>query len=156
MAHRSAIQQFFGLPRTSPVGTTLDEARDMPLSLRAEMPALHHVDRMCQSPHGLRLSHRLCGLPHSRMGRYAHDYALLVSHVPNCGGLATSLYQRRPLHIRTTVPGVKGKRRTPQCALQQETAAAISDDLAGRVHIYTDSSVLSDGSAAAACILPQL
>ncbi|KAL3177763.1 hypothetical protein MRX96_038901 [Rhipicephalus microplus] len=60
------------------------------------------------------------------------------------------------LEITTTVPSIRSKRNTPQCALHQETAAMIEERLADRVLLYTDGSVTADGSVAAACFAPFL
>lgn len=48
------------------------------------------------------------------------------------------------------------KRTTPACALWQETAATLDDRLAEHLRLFTDGSVLSDSSAAAACVVPSL
>ncbi|KAL1475673.1 hypothetical protein MTO96_037115 [Rhipicephalus appendiculatus] len=44
----------------------------------------------------------------------------------------------------------------PACVLRQETAATLDDHLAGRLLLLTDGSVLKDGWAAAACVVPSL
>ncbi|KAH8026289.1 hypothetical protein HPB51_019121 [Rhipicephalus microplus] len=43
-----------------------------------------------------------------------------------------------------------------QCVLQQETAAVIKQRLSGCLLIFTDGSVVADGAAAAACVIPAL
>ncbi|XP_037564632.1 uncharacterized protein LOC119444281 [Dermacentor silvarum] len=88
----------------------------------------------------------------------------------NCSSFMTALWstplpplqppnKRVPLRVCLYLPGVRSKRRTPHCAVVQEAAARIQDDLVGRAHLYTDGSVRQDGSAAAAaaaCVVPQL
>ncbi|XP_037515372.1 uncharacterized protein LOC119391795 [Rhipicephalus sanguineus] len=156
VVHRGAVRRIFALPRTSPVGPTLAETNQLPLSLRAKAGALRHVHRMHQTQQGQQLAIRLLSRPNSGMGRHALEYAALVPEMPHCGWLPIPPHRDRGLEISTTVPGVRCKRRTPQCALQQETAAVIDGQLSGRVLLYTDGSVTTEGSAAAACIAPTL
>ncbi|KAH8019370.1 hypothetical protein HPB51_019327 [Rhipicephalus microplus] len=68
-AHRVAIRQVFSLPRSSQIGPTLAEAGDMPLSLRADLRALNHIERMKRSRHGQQL---VSGSPHFRTHGWGH------------------------------------------------------------------------------------
>ncbi|XP_072145534.1 uncharacterized protein [Dermacentor andersoni] len=154
--HRAVVRQFLCLPRSSQSGATLAEAGETPISLRAEGRALNHVERLHRSRHGQQLISRLHSLPSSGMGRRVTEFANLVRGGATCAWLAPPPHRERRLLIRTTVPGVRGKRNTPLCALQQETAAAINEQLAGRVLVFTDGSVLRDGAAAAACVTPDI
>ncbi|KAH7935085.1 hypothetical protein HPB52_003689 [Rhipicephalus sanguineus] len=129
VVHRGAVRRIFALPRTSPVGPTLAETNQLPLSLRAKAGALRHVHRMHQTQQGQQLAIRLLSRPNSGMGRHALEYAALVPEMPHCGWLPIPPHRDRGLEISTTVPGVRCKRRTPQCALQQETAAVIDGQL---------------------------
>ncbi|KAH8009239.1 hypothetical protein HPB51_013428 [Rhipicephalus microplus] len=90
------------------------------------------------------------------MGRRALGYAALVPHPPSCGLILIPPHQDRGLEIKTTIPGVRSKKHTPQSDLHQETVATTEERLAGRVLLYTDGSVTADGSAAATCFAPSL
>ncbi|XP_049522641.1 uncharacterized protein LOC125945107 [Dermacentor silvarum] len=96
------------------------------------MRALNTIERLHRSPHGHRLVDRFFSLPNSCMGRRVAEFAGLVNSGPSW------------------------KRNTAACALRQETAAVIEEQLAGRVLVYTDGSVLRDGAASAACFAPEL
>ncbi|XP_075534470.1 uncharacterized protein LOC142568352 [Dermacentor variabilis] len=154
--HRAVVRQFLCLPRSSQCGATLAEAGETPISLRAEGRALNHVERLHRSRHGQQLIDRLHSLPSSGMGRRVAEFSNLVRGGATSAWLAPPPHRERRLLIRTTVPGIRGKRNTPICALQQETAAAINEQLAGRVLVFTDGSVLRDGAAAAACVAPSI
>uniref|UniRef100_L7LYN9 Putative tick transposon n=1 Tax=Rhipicephalus pulchellus TaxID=72859 RepID=L7LYN9_RHIPC len=154
--HRTAIRQFLSLPRSTPIGPTLAEAGDMPLSLRADVRALNHIERMQRSRHGQRLIFRLHSLTSSRMGQCAAAFSALVPSTPDVNIHSAPPSRHRPLTICAHIPGVRSKRSTPVCALRQETAATLDDRLSGRLHLFTDGSVLRDGSAAAACVIPSL
>lgn len=65
-------------------------------------------------------------------------------------------HRHRPPVIHTTIPGIRSKRNTPTCAILQEVAATFDERLSGRVKVFTDGSVLKNGSAAAACTIPEL
>ncbi|XP_075556524.1 uncharacterized protein LOC142588571 [Dermacentor variabilis] len=154
--HRAVVRQFLCLPRSSQCGATLAEAGETPISLRAEGRALNDVERLHRSRHGQQLIDRLHSLPSSGMGRRVAEFSNLVRGGATSAWLAPPPHRERRLLIRTTIPGVRGKRNTPICALQQETAAAINEQLAGRVLVFTDGSVLRDGGAAAACVSPSI
>ncbi|XP_037290898.1 uncharacterized protein LOC119186339 [Rhipicephalus microplus] len=154
-AHRIAIRQFFSLPRSSQIGPTLAEAGDMPLSLRADLRALNHIERMKCSRHGQQLVFWLSSLPYSRMGQCAAAFYALIPSSPDVNDYSAPPCHHRPLKIRTQLPGVASKRTTPVCALRHETAATF-DELSGRLLVFTDGSVLNDGCAAAACVVPSL
>ncbi|KAH7971849.1 hypothetical protein HPB52_003472 [Rhipicephalus sanguineus] len=144
-------RRIFALPRTSRVGPTLAETNQLPLSLRAKAGALRHIHRMHQTLQGQHGHQATLSpqLPH------ALEYAALVPEMPHCDWLPIPPHRDRGLAISTIVPGVRCKKRTPQCALQ-ETAAVIDEHLSGRVLVYTDGSVTAEGSAAAACVAPTL
>ncbi|XP_037508695.1 uncharacterized protein LOC119385296 [Rhipicephalus sanguineus] len=63
---------------------------------------------------------------------------------------------REPLRVSLELHGGRSKRVTPRCAIAQEAATRMHEDLAGRTHVFTDGSVLQDHSAAAACVAPEL
>ncbi|KAH7935675.1 hypothetical protein HPB52_011893 [Rhipicephalus sanguineus] len=81
--HRAAIRQYYGLPRTSPSGPMLAEAGDVPRSLRADVRALNHVERMQRTRHGQLLVSPLHSLEHSRMGQIAATFRALVPNTPD-------------------------------------------------------------------------
>ncbi|KAH8040058.1 hypothetical protein HPB51_009314 [Rhipicephalus microplus] len=64
-------------------------------------------------------------------------------------------HRRVPLRVNLHLPGVRSKRHTPLSAVTQEVAAKMYGDLAGRTQVFTDGFVPRDGSAVAACIVPQ-
>ncbi|KAH7976271.1 hypothetical protein HPB52_010440 [Rhipicephalus sanguineus] len=105
VVHRGAVRRIFALPRTSPVGPTLAETNQLPLSLRAKAGALRHVHRMHQTQQGQQLAIRLLSRPNSGMGRHALEYAALVPEMPHCGWLPIPPHRDRGLEISTTVPG---------------------------------------------------
>ncbi|KAH7963756.1 hypothetical protein HPB52_022720 [Rhipicephalus sanguineus] len=154
--HRRVIRRIFALPRASKVGPTLAETSQLPTSLRAKAGALRHIHRMHQMRQGQQMAIRLLSRPNCGMGRCALEYAALVPELPHCDWLPIPPHRERGLTIATTVSGVRSKKRTPRCALQQETAAVIAEHLSGRVLVYTDGSVTAEGSAAAACVVPSL
>ncbi|KAH7964994.1 hypothetical protein HPB49_002759 [Dermacentor silvarum] len=84
MQQRQVIRQLYGLPRNSPIGPTLAEAKDFPLSVRAQWRALNHVERLQRTRQGQYLVLRLHSLPHSCMGRRAAEFHTLVP-TPYCG-----------------------------------------------------------------------
>ncbi|XP_037560898.2 uncharacterized protein LOC119440022 [Dermacentor silvarum] len=115
--HRAVVRQLLCLPHTSPVGATLAEAGETPISLRAVGRALGHVERLHRSSHGQQLIDRLIGFG--------------PCPTPAWGAASSSSPAlRRP--------------------------AVIEEQLAGRVLVYTDGSVLRDGAASAACVAPEL
>ncbi|XP_072143100.1 uncharacterized protein [Dermacentor andersoni] len=153
MAHRTAVRELYGLPRSSQVGATLAEVGNWPPSLRARKQALHHIERLQRSPQGQRLVCRLHSLPNSGMGKCATEFSKLIGSSPQF----ISLPYYSSLHdVNIVVPGVASKRRTSVCAMRQETASLLHERLAGRLLIYTDGSVTPDGSGAAACTAPDI
>ncbi|KAL3210401.1 hypothetical protein MRX96_052191 [Rhipicephalus microplus] len=70
--------------------------------------------------------------------------------------LAIPPYRHTPLVITKTIGGIKAKARTPLAAMQQECSALLHEQLNGRLLVYVDGSVLRDGSAAAACVVPSV
>ncbi|KAL3182554.1 hypothetical protein MRX96_007228 [Rhipicephalus microplus] len=54
--HRGVVHRLYGLPRSSPIGPTLEEAGETSLSLRARRRALRHIHRMCRMLKGRRLA----------------------------------------------------------------------------------------------------
>ncbi|XP_075556532.1 uncharacterized protein LOC142588579 [Dermacentor variabilis] len=154
--HRTAIRQMYALPRFSQVGATLAEAGNWPPSLRARKQALHHVERLQRSPQGQRLVCRLHTLEGSGMGQHANDFSTRIASLPQLLPLPPSPHASPLLDVSTSVPGATSKRRTALCAMQQETAALLHDHLRDRLLVFTDGSVSSDGSAAAACTAPDI
>ncbi|KAH7936755.1 hypothetical protein HPB49_003731 [Dermacentor silvarum] len=83
MDHRAVVRQLLCLPHTSPVGATLAEAGETPISLRAVGRALGHVERLHRSSHGQQLIDRFRSLPNSGMGRRVVEFASLVGAGPS-------------------------------------------------------------------------
>ncbi|XP_075550332.1 uncharacterized protein LOC142583730 [Dermacentor variabilis] len=59
----------------------------------------------------------------------------------------------KPPEVHLSLNGAS-KRRTPAAALQHAATGKLLEELYGRLLVYTDGSVLSNGSAAAACTIP--
>lgn len=152
--HRNAVREIYGLPPGSQVGPTLAEAGEMPLSLRSTQRTLNHVLRLKNSRQGRLLVEQLYSRPHSEMGKRAHELLTIVHDAPDFGWTATPPHRHTPLAISKTLPGVRTKARTPLAAMRQECTELVSDQLSGRLVVYVDGSVLDDGSAAAACVVP--
>ncbi|XP_037501543.1 uncharacterized protein LOC119375437 [Rhipicephalus sanguineus] len=154
--HREAVRDYSGLPHTSQVGPTLAEAGETPISLRVTKLALNHVLRLKSTTQGQILLSRLHALPHSSMGQRVRELLSVVPDAPYLSLPAIPPYRHTPLVISKTLGSIKAKARTPLAAMQQECAALLHDQLAGRLLVYVDGSVLPDGSAAAAYVAPSL
>lgn len=154
--HRNAVREYYALPHNSQVGPTLAEAGETPISLRITKTALNHVWRLNNTAQGGRLVDRLHSLPHSSLGQRVREYMSIVPDTPYRSWPAIPSYRHTPLVIHKTLAGIKAKARTPLAAMQQECSALLHDQLAGRLLVYVDGSVLPDGSAAAACVAPSV
>ncbi|XP_037518358.1 uncharacterized protein LOC119395143 [Rhipicephalus sanguineus] len=120
------------------------------------MRALCHMERLHRAPDAGPLLTRLRAVPNSRVGRILDFYDSLVVEEPTPPAHWPAPHCREPLRVSLELPGVRSKRNTPRCAIAQEAAARMHEDLAGRTHVFTDGSVLQDHSAAAACVAPEL
>lgn len=154
--HRNAVREYYGLPQTSQVGPTLAEAGETPISLRVTQRTLNHVLRLKTTRQGQLLVNRLYALPHSSMGQRASELLTVVPDMQYPSWLAIPPYRHTPLVITKTIGGIKAKARTPLAAMQQECSALLHEQLNGRLLVYVDGSVLRDGSAAAACVVPSV
>lgn len=126
----------------------------MPLSLHSDWRALNHIEHMHRSRHGRQLVLRLHDLQHSRMGWCATRFCALVPCILKVSYLGAPPCCYRPVMIRTSIRSVRSKSVIPECTLRQETAATLKDMLTGCLRVFTDGSVLVDGSAATACVVP--
>ncbi|XP_075721849.1 uncharacterized protein LOC142765160 [Rhipicephalus microplus] len=149
--HRRAVRAILGLPRYSPVAATLAEAGEWPLSLHMLQRALGHVDRLHRAADGRTLLERLRSQPRSRMGGLCALYHQMVPDPPV--PVAPPPPHHQPPEVHLHLDGVT-KRRTPAAALQQAAVSKLEQQLAGRLQVFTDGSVMPDGSAAAACVIP--
>ncbi|XP_075530078.1 uncharacterized protein LOC142563410 [Dermacentor variabilis] len=154
--HRRVLRMCHGLPRASRVAETLAETGARPPSLTADLRALGHIERLSSAPDASPIVSLLRQLPASRVGKMLQLFEAIVADPPAPPPDWPPPSLAVPLDVCLELPGVRSKHRTPLCAIMQEAAARIEDDLAGRAHLYTDGSVLEDGSAAAACIAPSL
>ncbi|XP_075732591.1 uncharacterized protein LOC142775127 [Rhipicephalus microplus] len=93
---------------------------------------------------------------HLPMGQCATAFNALVPRSPDVNDYSTPPCRHHTLKIQTRLPGVASKRMTPECALWQETAGTFNDFLAGRLLVFSDGSVLNDGCATAARVVPSL
>nr|XP_050046359.1 uncharacterized protein LOC126543273 [Dermacentor andersoni] len=151
LEHRTVIREFLGLPRHSPVAATLAEAQAWPLSLLMLRQGLLHIDRLHHTPDGDALVRRLRSRPSSRMGSICALHGELVGQSPTA--VIPSPPHQQPLEVHLQLEG-KQKKMSPPCELAQAALSKLHV-LGGYLHIFTDGSVLpSNGSAAAACIVP--
>nr|XP_037287166.1 uncharacterized protein LOC119180127 [Rhipicephalus microplus] len=149
--HRKALRTILGLPKCSPVAATLAEAGEWPLSLRMLQRALGHIDRLHRAADGRALLERLRNQPQSRMGGLCQLYHEMVPDPPV--PVASPPPHHRPPEVHLFLDGAT-KHRTPAAALQQAATCKLQEQLAGRLQVFTDGSVLADGTAAAACVIP--
>ncbi|XP_070384815.1 uncharacterized protein [Dermacentor albipictus] len=153
--HRRVLRMCHGLPRSSRVAETLAETGAWPVSLTAYLRALGHLERLSCAPDAGPILSLIRCLLQSRVGTVCELYDSLVVDPPPVPPTWPQPHQRTPLHVCLDLPGVGSEHRMPLCAVQQEAAARIEADLGGMTHLYADDSVLSDGSAAAACVPPE-
>ncbi|XP_037521857.1 uncharacterized protein LOC119399114 [Rhipicephalus sanguineus] len=151
MLHRRAVRSILGLPKTSPIAATLAEAGEWPLSLLMMQRALGHVDRLHRAPDGEALLTRLRNMPRSRMGALCQLCSEVITDRP-VPVPAPPPHQPSP-EVHLTLGGAS-KRHTPAAALLQAAACKLEEQLHGKLLVFTDGSVLPDGSAAAACTIP--
>ncbi|XP_075526690.1 uncharacterized protein LOC142558440 [Dermacentor variabilis] len=149
--HRSAVRSILGLPKHSRIAATLAEAGEWPLSLHMLQRALGHTDRLHRAPDGGVLLCRLRSQPLSRMGGLCQLYEELIVQRPV--PMVTPPPHEKPPEVHLSLNGAS-KRRTPAAALQQAATGKLLEELDGRLLVYTDGSVLSNCSAAAACTIP--
>ncbi|XP_049518152.1 uncharacterized protein LOC125943281 [Dermacentor silvarum] len=154
--HRRVLRMCHGRPRASRLAETLAEAGAWPVSLTADLRALGHTERLSRAPGAGPILSCLRGRPKSRVGKLFKLYDSLVVDASATPEAWPPPNQPVPLRVCLDLPGVRSKHRIPHCAVVQEAAARIQDDLVGRAHLYTDGSVRQDGSAAAACVVPHL
>ncbi|XP_070384873.1 uncharacterized protein [Dermacentor albipictus] len=133
--HRRVLRVCHGLPRMSRVAETLAETGAWPPSLTADLRALGHIERLSRAPGTGPILSLIRDLPASRVGKMLQLFTNIVADPPAPPPAWPPPSLAVPL---------------------DEAAARIQDDLAGRAHLYTDGSVLEDGSAAAACFAPSL
>ncbi|XP_077550978.1 uncharacterized protein LOC144164317 [Haemaphysalis longicornis] len=158
LQHRAALRLCLGLPNHSRIVETLSEAGSWPLQSIALRYGLNFIARLKLAPDGHTLLERFRQRPHSQAFQLLTKYEELVGPDPPPTDPPPPPQRDAGVHINTTIPGVKSKRATPTCALQQEVACLLHERYAGAVKMYTDGSVLPGppGSAAAACAVPEL
>ncbi|XP_075732420.1 uncharacterized protein LOC119185098 [Rhipicephalus microplus] len=149
--HRGALRAILGLPKSSPVAATLAEAGEWPLTLRMLQRALGHIDRLHRATDGRALLERLRSQPASRMGGLCLLYHQVVPDPPV--PVASPPPHHQPPEVHLCLEGAT-KRRTPAAALQQAASCKLQERLEGRLRVFTDGSVMPDGTAAAACVIP--
>nr|XP_037289671.1 uncharacterized protein LOC119183742 [Rhipicephalus microplus] len=149
--HRGALRAILGLPKSSPVAATLAEAGGWPLTLRMLQCALGHIDRLHRATDGRALLERLRSQPGSRMGGLCLLYHQMVPDPPV--PVASPPPHHQPPEVHLCLEGAT-KRRTPAAALQQAASCKLQEQLEERLQVFTDGSVMPDGTAAAACVIP--
>ncbi|XP_077551911.1 uncharacterized protein LOC144166186 [Haemaphysalis longicornis] len=142
---------------TLPWRAPYTEAATWTVEMRALQAGLRHIDRLQRSLDGAALLQRFRGRPNSQMGTLLRLYEENIV-VPQRPRLEPPLPGTgEALQIATKLPGVRSKRTTPHAAIYQEVAALLHEGASGRLHIYTDGSVLPHtGTAAAPCTAPAL
>ncbi|KAH7947441.1 hypothetical protein HPB52_011967 [Rhipicephalus sanguineus] len=113
--------------------------------------ALGHIDRLHRAADGRTLLERLRSQPRSRMGGLCQLYHQMVPDPPV--PVARPPPHHRPPEVHLSLDGAT-KRCTPAAALQQAAACKLQEQLEGRLQVFTDGSVMPDGTAAAACVIP--
>ncbi|KAH8034559.1 hypothetical protein HPB51_025682 [Rhipicephalus microplus] len=108
------------------------------------------------TPDGATILFQLHALPDSRVGSLFDTFDSIVVHSAHEIPPWPPPHQSVPFPIGFELPGVCSKRSAPACAIAEEVAARMDQNLAARIQFFTDASVLQDHSAAAACTAPQL
>ncbi|XP_037564592.1 uncharacterized protein LOC119444237 [Dermacentor silvarum] len=102
------------------------------------LPAVKWLRAAMRQVEGARLSHApgagpmlsyLRELPKSRVGMLLELFDSLVVDAPASPAAWPPPNQRVPLRVCLDLPGIRSKHRTPRCAVVQEAAARIHDDL---------------------------
>ncbi|XP_077556747.1 LOW QUALITY PROTEIN: uncharacterized protein LOC144170656 [Haemaphysalis longicornis] len=117
--HTAAIRLCLGLPRSSAIAATLAEGNAWPAKLRVQQAGLHYINRLTCAPDGAALLRRLQSRPLSTAGKLAEAFAELTGYAP-LPRPATPLppHRTRNYRIKTSLPGIRGKRRDPPQALR--------------------------------------
>ncbi|XP_075735269.1 uncharacterized protein LOC119170629 [Rhipicephalus microplus] len=149
--HRGAPRAILGLPKSSPVAATLAEAGEWPLTLRMLQRALGYIDCLHRATDGRALLERLRSQPGSQMGGLCLLYHQMVQDPPV--SITSPPPHHQPPEVHLCLEGAT-KRRTPAAALQQAASCKLQEQLEGWLQVFTDGSVMPDGTAAAACIIP--
>ncbi|XP_037288244.1 uncharacterized protein LOC119181160 [Rhipicephalus microplus] len=149
--HRGALRSILALPKSSPVAATLAEAGEWPLTLRMIQRALGHIDRLHRATDGRALLERLRSQPRSRMGGLCLLYHQMVPDPPV--PVTSPPPHHQPPEVYLCLEGAT-KRRTPAVALQQAASCKLQEQLEGRLHVFMDGSVMPDGNASGACVIP--
>ncbi|XP_070378184.1 uncharacterized protein [Dermacentor albipictus] len=113
---------------------------------KQQLERLHRIE--CN---GGALLCRLRSQPLSRMGGLCQLYEELIVQRPV--PMVTPPPHEKPPEVHLSLNGAS-KRRTPAVALQQAATGKLVEELDGRLLVYTNGSVLSNGSEAAACTIP--
>ncbi|KAL3225413.1 hypothetical protein MRX96_025841 [Rhipicephalus microplus] len=147
---RRVLRMCQGLPRGSRVAATLAETGTWPALLTAELRALFHTGRGYHPlPSCMHCLTHVSDLYSTRFDSIVVHSAREIPPWP-------PPHQSVPFPIGFELPGVCSKRSAPACAIAEEVAARMDQNLAARIQFFTDASVLQDHSAAAACTAPQL
>ncbi|XP_077491770.1 uncharacterized protein LOC144102351 [Amblyomma americanum] len=122
---RAAIRLCLGLPRSSPVASTLAEAE-----------LLHNA------PDGRRFQDRLLTGPNCKMGQVAQYIEDLVGGQPESCPLSPRPDLGHVYGLDLSLPGSQTRRNTAAVGLRQVVAAGFLAEPPGTVPIFTDGSVL--------------
>ncbi|KAL3244682.1 hypothetical protein MRX96_018659 [Rhipicephalus microplus] len=152
--HRNAVREYYELPHTSQVGPALAKAEETPISQWVTQWVLNHVLWLKTTMQGQLLLNRLYALPHSSMVQRASELLPVVPDVHYPSWPAIPPYRHIPLVITKTIGGFKAKVLTPLAAMQQQCSALLHEQLNDWLLVCVDGSVLRDGSAATACVVP--
>ncbi|KAH9375512.1 hypothetical protein HPB48_022116 [Haemaphysalis longicornis] len=112
-----------------------------------------------QPPPERRLYSNVLRAPETQPGKIAEAFAELTGYAP-LPRPATPLppHRTRNYSIKTSLPGIRSKRRDPPQALRFGALEVIDTGREAQLDIYTDGSLLPGppASAAAACVAPQI
>ncbi|XP_050028306.1 uncharacterized protein [Dermacentor andersoni] len=152
MAHRTAVRELYGLPRSSQVGATLAEVGKH---------RFVHGTRRSTTLSACSAHHRASGSSADSTPCRTREWASATPSSHSSSGRRHSsppcrTYYSSLLDVNIAVPEVASKRRTAVCAMRQETASLLHERLAGRLLVYTDDSATPDGPGAAACTAPDI
>lgn len=151
-----ALRICLGLPRCTSTAGTIAVARDHPMSTYITIETLRaHIRHLSRVP-----DHHLASMPskrpHASFAKVVDaDITTLPSNFTPPMRPLLPLWCTMQPRACLNIPGVTKKRDLPMIALQQLTLIYLHENYSDRMHIYTDGSVTTSGSAGAV-VIPRL
>ncbi|KAL3205565.1 hypothetical protein MRX96_040744 [Rhipicephalus microplus] len=155
--HCNAVQKYYGLRHISQVGLKLTEAggnSHLPTSDPDDTESCTAAENHKAGVATCEQAIRFTSLIHGAAGECALD-SCAKHAAPQLSGYPHPTCHI-PLVITKTTGGIKAKVRTPLTAMQQEGSTLVHEQLNGPLLVYLNESVLRDGSAAYACVVPSV